>query len=65
MMRTEVRRPRCPVERWYWTADQVSLLNVITRVRLTDHVPESVLDRAGRARGPADGCLRNSLRATT
>ena len=45
MMRTEVRRPRCPVERWYWIADQVSLLNVIACVRLTGHV----LAGAGRA----------------
>ena len=43
-MRTEVRRPRCPVERWYWIADQVSLLNVIARVRLTGHVPAGVLE---------------------
>jgi hypothetical protein len=65
MMRTEVRRPGCPAERWYWTADQVSLLNVIARVCLTDHVPESVLGRAVRPRRLADGCLRTPLRDST
>ena len=47
MMRTEVRRPRCPVERWYWIADQVSPLNVTARVRLTGYVPAGVLKRGG------------------
>ena len=42
-MRTEARRPRCPVERWYWIAGQLSLLNVTACVRLTGYVPAGVL----------------------
>jgi hypothetical protein len=48
-MRTEVQRPLSPAERWYWIADQISLLNVIARVRLTGHISGDVLDRAAAA----------------
>ena len=62
-MRTEVRRPRCPVERWYWIADQVSLLNVIAHVRLTVHVPAGGLERAAADLAAEHPLLRVAIRA--
>ena len=61
MMRTEVWRPRCPVERWYWIADQVSLLNVIACVRLTGHVLAGV--RAAAHLAAEHRPLRVAIRA--
>ena len=62
-MRTEVRRPLSPVERWYWIADQISPLNVIARVRLTGHVPEGVLERAAADLAAEHPLLRVAIRA--
>jgi hypothetical protein len=63
MMRTEVRRPLSPVERWYWIADQASPLNVIARVRLTCHMPKGVLERATAALYAEHPLLRLAIRA--
>ena len=62
-MRTEVRRPLSPVERWFWIADQISPLNVIARVRLTGHVPEGVLERAAADLAAEHPLLRVAIRA--
>ena len=62
-MRTEVRRPLSPVERWYWIADQVSPLNVIARVRLTGHVPAGGLERAAADLAAEHPPLRVAIRA--
>jgi hypothetical protein len=59
VMRTEVRRPLSPVERWFWIADQVSPLNVIARVRI--HPDAAVSHRS--AQSVPDGCLHTLLAA--
>jgi NRPS condensation-like uncharacterized protein len=48
-MRTEVRRPLSPVERWNWIADQISPLNVVARVHLRGYIAAGVLERAAAA----------------
>ena len=63
MTRTEVRRLLNPVERWYWIADQILPLNVIARVRLTGHVPDSVLERAAADLAAEHPLLRVAIRA--
>jgi hypothetical protein len=63
LMRTEVRRPLSPVERWFWIADQISPLNVIARVRLTGHVSEGVLERAAADLAAEHPLLRAVIRA--
>ncbi|MGH3675578.1 MAG: hypothetical protein ACRDU5_07555, partial [Mycobacterium sp.] len=63
MMRTEVRRPLSPVERWYWIADQTSPLNVIARVRLTGHLAKGVLERAAAGLYDEHPLLRLAIRA--
>jgi hypothetical protein len=62
-MRTEVRRPLSPVERWYWIADQVPPLNAIACVHLTGHVPAGVLDRAVADLPAEHPLLRVAVRA--
>jgi hypothetical protein len=62
-MRTEVRRPLSPVERWFWIADQISPLNVIARVRVTGHVSEGVLERAAADLAAEHPLLRVAVRA--
>ena len=48
-MSTELRRALSPVERWYWIADQVSPLNVVSRVHLHGNVASGLLERAAAA----------------
>jgi hypothetical protein len=43
---TEVTRALGPLERWYWICDQVSPLNVVSRVELRGPLPDDAL-RAG------------------
>lgn len=62
-MKTEVRRPLSPVERWYWIADQISPLNVIARVHLTGDLPKCALDRAAAALSAEHPLLRVAIRA--
>jgi hypothetical protein len=64
MMRTEVLRPRCPVELWYWIAG-VSLLNVIACVRLIGYAPAGVLDRAAADLAAEYPLLRLGVRVNT
>ncbi len=42
---SEVRRPLSAVERWYWLCDQLSTLNVISRVRVRGALTEAALRR--------------------
>ena len=62
-MRTEVRRPLSPVERWFWISDQVVPLNVIARVRLTGHLSEVMLKRAAADLAIEHPLLRVAIRA--
>ena len=62
-MRTEVRRPLSPVERWFWISDQISPLNVIARVRLTSHLAEGVLERATAHLAAEHPLLQMAIRA--
>lgn len=41
-----IRRPLSPVERWYWICDQLSPLNVISRVRVRGELPQELLRTA-------------------
>lgn len=43
---TGIRRPLGPLERWYWICDQVSPLNVVSRVQVRGPLPDDAL-RAG------------------
>jgi hypothetical protein len=63
VMRTEVRRPLSPVERWFWIADQIAPLNVIAHVRLTGHIPDGVLERAAADLAAEHPLLRVAIRA--
>lgn len=45
-MTTELRRPLSPQERWYWIANQVSPLNVLSTVRVHGQIPHDLLEAA-------------------
>lgn len=55
----EVRRPLSSVERWYWLCDQLSTLNVISRVQV-----RGALDEASLRRGLAALQARHPLLRT-
>ncbi len=48
-MTPQLCRPLSPQERWYWIADQLSPLNVISRVRLHGKISHDLLEAAAAA----------------
>lgn len=57
----EVRRALSPSERWYWICDQLSVLNVIARVRLQGALAPDTLRAAADALSQEHPLLRVSI----
>ena len=59
----ELRRPLSPQERWWWIANQISPLNVISRVRVHGKISDDLLEAAAAALATEYPVLRVAIRA--